>query len=79
MSKTTENTKKLINFIGVKFQNGELENDGLVQIIELANNFLNLTTISEYAKQVGKSYNGVKRFKKIDIEIGGVKFIVNND
>lgn len=79
MSKTTENTDKLLKFIGDKFQIGELENENLVQIIELANNYLNLTTISNYAKEKGKSYNGIKNHTKVDIEINGVKFIINND
>lgn len=81
MNNTTENienTEKLIDFIGMKYQNGDIDNSTLVQIIELANSYLNLTTISNYAKETGKSYNGVKNHTKVDIKINGIKFIINN-
>lgn len=78
MAETSENTRKLIQFIGLKYQKGELDNDSLVQIIELCDSFLNLQTISNYAKTENISYNGAKRFRKPAIEINKVKFIINN-
>lgn len=40
--------------------------------------YLNLMTISDYAKQHNMSYEGVKRFRKIQ-EIYGVKFVIDNE
>jgi len=60
-----------------KVCNGELSNDELVQIIELAGSFLNLQTISKYAKENKLSYNGVKNNRKI-IKIFDVKFVIDN-
>lgn len=47
---TTENTSKLLNFVAQKFEARELENESLVQLIELCGAYLNLQTISDYAK-----------------------------
>jgi hypothetical protein len=78
MNKTTENTNKLLELISNKFQNEELNNDSLVQIIELAGNYLNLQTISDYAKTNHKSYNGVKKCRNV-VKIFNVKFVIDND
>jgi len=46
MTKTVDNTKKLIQFIASKYEAGELDDNSLVQLIELAvNNFQNLTKV----------------------------------
>lgn len=66
-------------------QNSELNNADLVQIIELCAGFLNLQTISDYAKNNKLSYNGVlKRCNSIHnnvniIDICGARFIIDND
>lgn len=49
----------------------------LVKIIELAGQYLNIRTISDYARENGKSYNGVKNFAPIT-ELFGVKFVIDN-
>ena len=72
------NTSKLLEFISDKFQNNELDNDSLVQIIELAGSYLNLKTISDYAKANKMSYNGVKKFRDIK-EIFNIKFVIDNE
>ena len=59
-------------------QNNELSNKDLVQIIELCGEFLNLETVSKYAKKNNISYNGAKKFRE-NITIFGVKFIIDND
>ena len=74
---TTENTKKLINFIGDKLHKGELDNDSLVQLFELIGDYSNLMTISDYAKYHNLSYNGVKKNRKI-INLFGTKFVIDN-
>lgn len=57
--------------------NGELSNDDMVQIIELMGGYLNLCTISDYAKSNHISYNGAKKFRAVK-KIFGVKFIIDN-
>jgi hypothetical protein len=77
MSKTSENTDKLLKFVAEKFQNDELDNDSLVQLIELAGAHLNLQTISDYAKANNISYTGAKKFRKT-VKIFNVNFIIDN-
>ena len=50
MNKTVDNTKKLIDFVAKNYEEGKLDDDSLVQIIELATKYLNLQTIAEYAR-----------------------------
>lgn len=58
--KTIGNIEKLKSFTAEKFENGEINNTSIVQIIELCGAYLNLQTISNYAKKNGISYNGKK-------------------
>ena len=74
----TENTKKLLKFISQKFEGDELDNDSLVQIIELCGMYLNLHTISSYAKAHNLSYNGVKNHREV-IKMWGCKLVVDNN
>lgn len=76
--KTTKNTDKLLNFVAKKFEQGELNNDSLVQLIELCGDYLNLQTISHYAKDHKMSYNGVKHHREIK-EIFNQKYVIDND
>ena len=73
-----EKNEKLKVFIFQKFQDGELDNDTLVQLIEQAGNYLNLKTVSDYAKTNNMSYNGVKNNRKI-VELFNVKFVIDNE
>ena len=73
-----QNTDKLTSFISAKFEAGELDNDSLVQIIEHAGAYLNLATITAYAKENNISYNGAKKFRKT-ITLFGVKLVIDND
>lgn len=61
-----------------RIENGEIDNDGMVQIIEHVGGYLNLQTISDYAKENGKSYNGVKKCRVIR-KIFNVKFVIDNN
>ena len=54
-----------------------VSNEFLVQIIELAGSYLNLKTISAYAKENNMSYNGVKKYRQ-NLKIFGVKFVIDN-
>jgi len=76
--KTTENTDKTLNFISRKFETGQLNNSSLVQIIELCGTYLNVKSISDYAKENNLSYNGVKKCRNIEI-IFNKKFVVDNE
>jgi hypothetical protein len=80
MPTTRENTNKLLDFIALKFQNDKLNNDSLVQIIILCSSYLNLQTVSDYARKNGMTYNGViKPVKNRQIiTLLGVKFVVDN-
>lgn len=78
MTSTQEKTDKLLNFIMQKFEDEELDNDSLVQIIELCGGYLNLQTISDYSKKNNISYNGVKKFRRVQ-KIFNVKFVIDND
>ena len=68
--------KILIN-IHKGLQSNTLSNEDLVQIIEHVGLYLNLMTISDYAKSKKLSYNGVKRFRTIRILFGS-KFVIDN-
>ena len=76
-AKIQENTSKLIDFISRKFEAGELDNNSLVEIFKANGRYLNLETISDYAKRIGLSYQGVKSCRKIE-EIYNVKFVIDN-
>ena len=76
-----QNTKKeniVLSRLNDLARTGELSNECLVQIIELAGGYLNLQTISEYAKENNLSYNGVKKCRNI-VNLFGCKFVVDND
>lgn len=73
-----EKNEKLKTFIFQKFQDGELDNDALVQLIAQAGNYLNLQTISDYAKTHKMSYNGVKNNRTI-ITLFNVSFVIDNE
>lgn len=55
-----------------------VSNKELVQIIEVAGDYLGLKTISQYAKENNISYNGAKKYRE-NITLFGVKFIIDND
>lgn len=74
----TDKGKKICDFVTKKTMKGDLSNNDLVQLIEVAGSFLNLKTISDYAKDNDLTYNGVKNHREI-IEIFNVKFVVDNE
>lgn len=74
----TDKGKKLCDFVTEKTMAGEITNEDLLQLIEVAGSFLNLKTISDYAKENNLSYNGAKHFRKTE-EIFNTKFIIDND
>ena len=75
---TTVKTEKLKNFIAEKFESGEINNQSLVQIIVLCGQYLNMQTISDYARKNNLSYNGTKNFRTV-VNFFNVKFVIDND
>ena len=69
---------KILKNIYLGVTNDLISNNDLIQIIEQTGAFLNLQTISDYARQNKISYNGVKKFRKI-IKIFNVKFVIDNE
>lgn len=76
--KIRQNTEKLIKFVADKFQAGELDNESLVELFKVMGSYLNLMTISDYAKANGLSYEGVKKCRQVE-KIFGVRFVVENE
>jgi hypothetical protein len=69
--------EKILNRLSELIETNQLNNEDLVQIIEHVGGYLNLETISEYAKKNNLSYNGVKKCRKI-IKLFNVKFVIDN-
>jgi hypothetical protein len=77
MPKLSDYEALSIKKLGESIQSGKWSNEGLVQLIELAGDYLNLNTIPNYAKARNLSYNGVKKTRSIR-KIIGVKFVIDN-
>lgn len=78
MSELTEYERNALNKLGQSIIDGKWSNTGLVELIKLSGDFLNIKTIPNYAKSVGKTYPGVLKTKKVT-EIFNVKFIIDNE
>lgn len=75
---------KIINqHLGERLQNSELNNSDIVGLIDLLGTYLNLCTISDYAKKNKMEYNSVlARIKSGKIQeyvLFGVKFVIDNE
>jgi len=75
--KTIENTNKTLDFIMHKYMQNELDDDSLVQIIELCGKMLDLKSIPQCALDNKKSYNGIKKTRKI-VNLLGNKWVIDN-
>lgn len=73
----TEKETDIINRLGKYIHENGMSDEALVQLIELTGSFLNLMTISDYAKANNLSYNGVKHHRKI-VKMFNVKFVIEN-
>jgi hypothetical protein len=78
MNVLQQNSDKLLTFVAEKFENKQIDNSTLVQLIELCGSYLNLQTIPKYCKNNNISYNGAKKCRNI-IKVLGVKFVQEND
>lgn len=75
----TSNQDKLLSFVYDKYNNNELKDSDLVQLIILCFDLLGLKTISQFAKMYGKTYRGVEKFNKKIVNINGNKFVIDNE
>ena len=75
-------TNVIKDHISVRFQNNELSNDNMIDIIKHFGSYLNLETYSDYAKRTSLDYNSVKARVKSgkiqEMELFGVKFVIDN-
>lgn len=62
-----------------KYESGETSDAQLVQLIELASNYLNLKTITNYAKANKITYNGALKRKLNKVIIDNQTFIIDNE
>lgn len=74
----SEYEKLSINKLGQSIHAGKWSNEGMVQCIELLLDYLNPVTIQQYADNVGKTYNGIKKTKPAT-KILDQKYILDND
>ena len=65
---------KIEEYVYKTLQRDEMD---LVQLFERLNDYANLKTISDYAKDNNMSYNGVKKYRNI-ITLFGVKFVYDD-
>jgi hypothetical protein len=61
-----------------RIESNHLSNEDCIKIIEHVGSYLNLKTIPDYAKDNKISYNGVKKFRKVE-KIFNVKFVIENE
>jgi len=73
-----EKLNKIKVYIINNFIKGVLSNLDMVEIIQLCGGYLNLMTISAYAKENNMSYEGVKKCRNI-IVLFGNKYVIDND
>ena len=62
----TDYETQSLNKLGESIQSGKWSNEGLVQLIELIGDFLNLQAIPDYCKANQITYNGAKKSRNIN-------------
>jgi hypothetical protein len=73
------NIKELQYILFKNYQYGCISDAELVQIIELASGYLNLRTVTNYAKANKITYNGALKRSTQSVTIDHVKFIIDNE
>ena len=77
MSQLTEYESKSLENFEKAIINGKFSTEGLVHFFELCGQYLNVCSLTEYAKQNRLSYNGAKKRKQTR-NLNGIKYLVNN-
>jgi len=62
-----------------RYESGYVTDEELAQIIELAAEYLNLKTITNYAKANKITYNGALKRKLNKVTIDNQNFIIDNE
>jgi hypothetical protein len=77
----SEYERKSLQKLGESILEGKWSNEGLVQLIELAGDYLNLQPLSDYAEKQNISYQAAKKNYngRINIKLFNTKFIIDND
>jgi hypothetical protein len=70
---------KIVNRIMELYHNGELDNQDAKDIIEGLADFLNLKTLSSYARSEGISPAGALCRKNMRVVIDNHKFLIDNE
>lgn len=80
MSNLSEYELNALRKLGESIHEGKWSNDGLVELIKLSGDFLNIRTVPDYCRANSMSYPGaVKPTKTRHLtEIFNVKFIIEN-
>lgn len=76
MSQLTQYEQNSLENFEKAIHDGKFSEEALVQFFELTARYLNICTPSEYARQNGLSYNGVKCRKIRTVQ--GIKYLVND-
>ena len=72
--------RKILTQIGTLYQEGKLTDEFLVSNLKQCEDYLNLKSISEYAKSIGKTSQGVRMYRKKNIiKICNVQMVIDND
>jgi len=81
MPKLNEYEASSLNKLGQTLQEGKWSNAGLVQLIKLSGEYLNIQTRSDYCDKKGISYQAAKKDTKTrkNVDIFNVKFIIDNE
>jgi hypothetical protein len=69
--------RRAITKLGQSIQDGQWSNDGLVQLIAVAIDYINPITITQYSKKYGVSYNGVKHHRPLKTILNRKYFLDN--
>jgi len=73
-----KNSIKIVDRIDQLAHEGKFNTEEMVQIIERIGSYLNLKTISNYAKDNNMSYNGVKHHRQI-VDLFNNKYVIDNE
>ena len=81
MPKLNDYEASALKKLGQTIQDGKWSNDGLVELIKLSGEFLNLRTVPDYCRETGMSYTGAIKptASRSVVKIFNVKFIIDNE
>ena len=71
--------ENIIESIERQIFEGDLSQKEQVQLFELLCKYLNLQTLSDYAKSEKITYNGAKKRKLKTVRISNITLIINNE